>query len=140
MLEVLYYSMYMARTRDLLILVGAVVFVLIISALFLTGQYPAEDIAVQTAPPDVVLTSPRESYGVAPYEEESLRDGRETFIQKVRETYVPPKVDSEKPSPTSPPKEDPYVLESSIPPQPVIENSSNVIETTATTSYVNTGF
>lgn len=131
----------MARTRDLLILVGAVVLVLIISALFLTGQHPAEDTVVQTAPPDVVLTEPRDSYDVAPHEEESLRDGREAFIQKVRETYVPPKIDQKKSTSSPKQNENQYIFESNASPQPVVEGPAPATTSVASsTSYVNTGF
>lgn len=52
---------------------------------------PVSDTAETTSgTPTIFLSTPKDSYEVVPYEENSLRDERDAFIEKVRQTYTAP--------------------------------------------------
>lgn len=85
----LYYGV-MFRTRDLLILVIAIMLTMVIGfgAIMLMPEEP-QSIPTET-PQQVIMSTPRDSYTVVPYEEgNTLRSEREAFIEKVRQKYVP---------------------------------------------------
>jgi hypothetical protein len=123
----------MVRTRDLLVLVIAVVLSLFIGGLFFIGSTPAQE-RVSSTPPEVTLVSPRDTYDVSTSTKESIRDDREAFIQKVRDSYVPEDV------PANEVDDTPFIFESDTPPPAVVATSVDMLppvlapEDTATTT------
>ncbi len=140
----------MIRTRDLLIIVVSIILTMIV-ALGAVVLSPEPQRAVTTSQEEVKFSTPKDSYSVAPYEEENtLRDDREAFIEKVKQTYIPPKVtlpdkdDSIQSAPEQNVQTTLTKKEESIPETvPPVEVPSTPIDTpvttTGTTTYGNTG-
>lgn len=130
----------MVRTRDLLVLVIAIVLSLFIGGLFFIGSTPAQE-RVNGTPPEVTLVSPRDTYEVSTSTKESIRDNREAFIQKVRDSYVPEEV------PVHTVDDAPFVFESDTPPPAVVATSADMLppvlvpeDTATTTQYGDSRF
>lgn len=113
----------MIRTRDLLVLVIAIILSLFIGGLFFVGSGPSQENTIRT-PSEVILVSPRDAYNVSTSTKESIRDGREAFIQKVRDSYVPEDVPAQKQDDT------PLIFESDTPPPEITTPQSDVTTTT----------
>ncbi len=134
----------MFRTRDLLIIVISIIFTMIV-ALVAVVLSPEPERKVTTSQEEVKLTTPKDSYSIAPYEEENtLRDEREAFIEKVKQTYIPPtvtlpdKADSTQSAPDSLPldTEEPAPVQVPEPVTPVVPVPTSVNATE--TPYGNT--
>lgn len=123
-LWVLYYSGYMPRTRDLLIVVVSILLTFLVWVMHVLLSPLPEAEAPTTGTQTILLSTPKDSYEVVPYEENTLRDERDAFIEKVRQTYVAPIQIPEEPL------EDPFVSEFETPPAVV-----NPVPTT-TTPYI----
>lgn len=76
----------MARTRDLLVVVIAVVLGLIGAGMFLTGKVESPNTVLSE---EVTLSAPRDVYELAPPDMNTQKDERNAFMQKVRNSYVP---------------------------------------------------
>ncbi len=100
----------MPRTRDLLIVVVSIFLTFLVWVVHVLLVPVPETTETTSGTQTVLLSTPKDSYEVVPYEENSLRDERDAFIEKVRQTYVAPiQLPSE-------PEEDPFVSEFETPP------------------------
>lgn len=114
----------MPRTRDLLIVVASLFLTFLVWVIHVLVSPVPETSKSTQGTQAVLLTTPKDSYEVVPYEENSLRDERDAFIDKVRQTYVAP---IQLPPET---EEDPFVSEFETPPAVM-----NPVPTT-TTPYI----
>ncbi len=100
----------MPRTRDLFIVVVSIFLTFLVWMVYVfVSPVPAAHESAQGTE-TVLLSTPKDSYEVVPYEKNTLRDERDAFIEKVRQTYVAP---IQLPSP---PEEEPFVSEFETPP------------------------
>lgn len=134
----------MIRTRDLLVIVVSIILTMIV-ALGAVVLSPEPQRAVTTSQEEVKFSTPKDSYSVAPYEEENtLRDEREAFIEKVKQTYIPPvvtlpdKTDSTQPAldPLPSDSEKPVPIPAPVPVIPIVPVPTGVSGTG--TPYDNT--
>ncbi len=110
----------MPRTRDLLIVVVSLFLTFLVWVIHVLLTPIPEDTQFTPGAQTVVLSTPKESYEVVPYEENSLRDERDAFIEKVRQTYIAPiQLPPE-------PEDDPFVSTFETPPPVVSPTSATV--------------
>ena len=80
----------MPRTRDLLVVVVSLLLTFLLWMIYIYISPVSEAVESVPSTQTVLLSTPKDSYEVVPYEKDSLRDGRDAFIEKVRQTYIAP--------------------------------------------------
>jgi hypothetical protein len=132
----------MFRTRDLVVIVVSILLTMVVWVIVVILSPEPESTSV-TSPTPVVLSTPKDSYEVVPYEEgNTLREGREAFIEKVKRTYIPPPLSTEDdvstpsiPEPVTPAVSEP-IPEPSIVVPPPMPPAEVIPPSATTTSYV----
>lgn len=112
----------MPRTRDLLVVVVSLFLTFLVWVIYILLSPVSETVESTPDTSAVLLATPKDSYEVVPYEENSLREGRDAFIEKVRRTYVAPeRLSSEENLP-------PFVSEFETP--PAVESPTPTVSST----------